>query len=263
MTSLSQQVLEKIKNNNLKPKPKWEFLVKEYLIWALAVVSLIVGSMSFAVIIFMTTNDNWDLIDRVKGFWQIMLLSLPYFWILVLAIFISVAYYNFRHTPKGYRYQLSSIFALSILLSIVFGAFFYQLGLGKAMDEIFYRNIPFYRDIHHKQMMIWNLPDQGLIIGEIMSVRDNGDFDMEDLSEKNWRIKIESEKTKIQPGLSLSVGEMIRVFCVDKQDDECRADAIMDFARGIRMHGFGSGIMPPPPPAMIMCGGDSCEMIEN
>jgi heme/copper-type cytochrome/quinol oxidase subunit 2 len=103
---LSQKVLETIKDKHLKPKPKWEFMLKNYIIWILSITSLVVGSFAFAVIIYMVRNSNWDLYQNLSGnLLGLILASLPYFWFIFLIIFILISYYNFRHTKSGYRYK--------------------------------------------------------------------------------------------------------------------------------------------------------------
>jgi len=95
--NISQKVLEAIKNQKIVPKPKWTFLLKENLMWAFGIASLIVGGLAFAVIIHMVRNNDWDVYQDISGgLLQFILLTLPYFWIVFLALFIFIAHSIFQ-----------------------------------------------------------------------------------------------------------------------------------------------------------------------
>ena len=100
----SKNILDKIKENKITPKPKWQFRLEQVGIWALAVLSLIIGAKAFAVIIFRLVNNDWEIREHLgRSLLNHALLTLPYLWIIVMVLFILLAYYNARHTKKGYR----------------------------------------------------------------------------------------------------------------------------------------------------------------
>ena len=144
---ISQEVLNKIKDKNIKPKPKWKFLVREYLMWIFFGLAVFVGSLAVSIIIFILTHIGWSGHMFKLGF----LLNIPYFWILILLIFLFLAYYNFKHTKNGYQYNPYMVVVLSVLISIVLGSVMYGLGQGEKMERMFYKGIPIYRQMIHKQ----------------------------------------------------------------------------------------------------------------
>ncbi|GAH23334.1 unnamed protein product, partial [marine sediment metagenome] len=40
MKNVSNEVLKKIKDNNIKPKPRWYFITKNYFIWSIFGISI-------------------------------------------------------------------------------------------------------------------------------------------------------------------------------------------------------------------------------
>jgi hypothetical protein len=48
---LSKEVLEKIKKQRLKPKSKWHFVLKDSAVWFVFAASIILGALSFSVIL--------------------------------------------------------------------------------------------------------------------------------------------------------------------------------------------------------------------
>src|SRR3989344_8809285 len=103
---LGHKIIETIKDEGLRPKPRWQFLLKNYVLWGLTLLAILIGSLSFAVIIYMFVNSDWEVYalvaDNITAY---VFLILPYFWILFLALFALVAYYNLRHTKNGYRFS--------------------------------------------------------------------------------------------------------------------------------------------------------------
>ena len=108
--NFDSNILERIKEDNLKPKPKWTFLFKDSVIWFFGALSLVFGALGVSVIIYLLKNNDWSLYNKLSGsFLEFILLTMPYFWILFLAIFILVIKYNIQHTKKGYKYSLPII----------------------------------------------------------------------------------------------------------------------------------------------------------
>lgn len=210
-SDLIREVLEKIKAKNIKPKPKWEFIFKEYLIWILAGFSLLVGSLAVAVIIHMIRNNDWDLYRKVSGgLAPFIFATPPYFWLLILAAFIALAYYNFKHTKSGYRFSLRLLVAGSILASVFLGIFFYNVGLGWTIDKVFSAGLPFYDRLIFHRRMIWDRPEKGFLAGKIISDLGGGDFRLKDLDDKIWMVHRQISSTT--PWVRSREREMIKII---------------------------------------------------
>ena len=119
MNDITKKIIDKIKQGQIKPRPKWEFLLKNYVIWALFAISIFIGSLATSVVIFMILNDGWgDFSNLSTG--KAIILNIPYFWLAILALFLIVAYLNIKHTKKGYKYNPYLIMLLSVFVSIGF-----------------------------------------------------------------------------------------------------------------------------------------------
>jgi len=59
MNNLSKNVLEQIREEHLKPKPRWEFIMKNYFFWLFFALFAIAGSIAVSVTIFMITDHDW------------------------------------------------------------------------------------------------------------------------------------------------------------------------------------------------------------
>ena len=208
---LSQSILEKIKDKRITPKPRWTFLLHDYVIWFFALVSLLIGSASVSLIIFMYKNNDWEIYQEfTDSLFSFILLTLPYFWIVFLGIFVIVAYYNFQHTKKGYRYRVSLLVVGSFVISIVAGGLFYQAGIGQSIDRLLGSNVPLYPIILNPRLNLWSQPDQGRLAGVIIATDNLQQFMLLDPKEKTWLVI--SQNAKIAPDVMIQIGERIKMI---------------------------------------------------
>ena len=83
---LSKNVLKKIKEDKIEPKPKWIFSLRDLAFWAIFAISLVLGSISTSLIIFILRSNDWDLYKRLgHGLFKFVLITLPYFWLIFLS----------------------------------------------------------------------------------------------------------------------------------------------------------------------------------
>jgi len=210
MSGISKEILEKIKDDKITPRPKWEFLMKDYVIWSLFVVVLILGGFASSVIIFVLTDQDWDIYKYMhKSFGEYFLLSVPYFWFILVALFLVFAWMNIRKTRTGYKYDFIKIGILNVLASLILGGIFFFLGIGNRIEGVFANNIPLYRQMHPfnnaNAKDFWNRPEEGLLFGEVTTLNNNGNFIIRDFKDNSvwtidcssclWIIKQENIKT--------------------------------------------------------------------
>ncbi len=226
---ISKQVLEKIKQEEIKPCSKWKFALKNYFMWGLFTVALIVGSLAVSVIIFSIKISDWDMHrELVGGPVKFLIVTLSYFWLLIFAAFVVVAYYNFRQTKKGYKYNIYVVVGITLLVTVLLGGFSYAFGFGEKMENIMTRKAPFYKGVQHNRQMMWNQAEKGLLGGRIVEVGENM-IDLEDAKRGRWHVTVST--TQIMPMVIIREGNMIRIVG-QKTDHDCfEAKRIMPWKR--------------------------------
>src|ERR1035437_9356019 len=106
MTQFRKDMFGKIKVDHIAPVPRWHFLIKSYVFWTLFVCSIILGSLSFSVIVHIINSGDLDIFNQFhKNLFSSALMMLPYFWFCSVALFALVAYYNWKHTRLGYKFK--------------------------------------------------------------------------------------------------------------------------------------------------------------
>lgn len=213
MTDLAKKILETIKEKKLKPDARIKFLLISYL-WAfLAFVMVIFGSLAVSVMIFYLKNEDWEMYSQA-GFSKLnmILLSVPYFWIILSALFILGAYYNFRHTQFGYRYRFSIVVAIYFVFTLLVGSLSYSFGVGEKMEGMFYNhNLVFYGKMLDKRQEMWHKPDMGFVMGDVISIDvKKNQIKLIDPENNDWFVDI--SKTNLPPFLLFDMPHKIRVM---------------------------------------------------
>lgn len=192
MDDLKKSVVGKIKKDNIKPNPRWKFLLRDYVFWAVFGAAVLLGGLAFSVVLFFLLERDWDIYKYLdKSFFEYLFLSIPYFWIIILTAFSGVAYYNWKHTKRGYKFNPYLIVLLSILISLFLGSGLYAAGLGEKMDEVFAENMPCcYESFMERRLNVWSQPEKGLLSGEVVE-RKNDLLRIEDWGGNEWEVLID------------------------------------------------------------------------
>lgn len=204
-----EKILETLQEQDVTPKARWTFLVKEKMMWGSALIVIIFGSLAAATSIAIISMHDLDIAERLehtKVGW--ILLSLPYAWFIILAGFILLAEYNIRHTKQGYRYSLPKLTAAVVGLSIIGGVGLYTLGLGHTIDTAMDRHIPAYAQFGNRRELFLLDPDHGVLAGRVISQHEDT-WEIRDMKKDIWILDI-SESTIIGEQY-ISIGIPIRV----------------------------------------------------
>jgi hypothetical protein len=251
-----QKILEKIKEEKIAPKPRWQFLLRKYMIWGSGFLALIVGSLAVSVIVYFIKDENVNMYQKMDGSWlKFLFLTLPYFWLIFLALFIFIFYYNLKHTGRGYRYPVIAAVAVSIFSSLFFGAIFFQLGVGRLIDDLLGERTPLYSSVLNRQMIFWNAPEEGRLTGLVVLQTSVSEFILLDIDRETWQV-VAAPDHYFLPGI-IAAGKPIRIMGVKTDDNIFQARDIFPVGPGRRFfHRFEDdprfpsqgGMMPPPLP---------------
>lgn len=199
----SEKVLATIKKEHIKPKSRWEFLLKDYFLWTLFIVSVFVGSISVSVLTFVIKNEDRLFSVGPENPIKSFLFAVPYFWLLLLLLFLFLAYLNFRFTKTGYRYNIFKIFVLSIVTSIIFGSVFYYFGISERVEHATYYRFPLYKNMmDHRGEMIFS-PEEGHL-GGIVVEKEGSDIEVASFDGRIWTVNIEKVDRELRDILEIN-----------------------------------------------------------
>ncbi|MCX6786335.1 MAG: hypothetical protein NTU85_00745 [Candidatus Kaiserbacteria bacterium] len=187
---IAERVFDYIKNEHLVPRPRWEFVIKNYFFWLLGALAVAFGALACSATFFEIANVDWRLSAATHTtFFSFFLAAAPFVWIGTLALFICIGYINIRRTNHGYRYSLPIIALGAVLTSLTLGTGLYAIGFGGRIDEAIGDHPPFYRPVLVQQQSWWLAPEKGLLGGEVINVAsDLASFTLRDFSGHMWEI---------------------------------------------------------------------------
>lgn len=211
MTDFIKKTVKKLKERHVTPIPRWRFVLEKLLLWVAVIAVLVLAAVALSTSFFLITQFDWssDFFGNL-GFFRFLFLSIPYFWIVLLASLILLAYLVVRKTESGYRYSWVKILLIIIGASIGMGAVAQFADIGRRTNDLAFSNIPRYYNFVRLREHQWSDPEGGLLAGEIISIGMNS-INMEDLTGKEWSIKI-SDETFVASMAKIEKGEFIRIL---------------------------------------------------
>jgi len=242
--NLSQEILGKIKKENISPRAKWRFLFKDYVIWSVGILALVIGALSFSVIIYLLRFSDWGVYSQAgNSVIEFIVLTLPYFWLVFLALFVYIIYYNIKHTKRGYKYSLPMIIVSSLLGSIILGGIFFQLGWAQKIDDVLGERAPLYTRVINHQMDFWDNPEAGRLVGVITEKVDDNMVILVDPKRDSYLVRVDSSITK--DAIILETGQFVRLAGELTGDGEFRADIVAPARSGRGFFLRHGGHIPP------------------
>lgn len=220
----SEKLIAVIKEKNITPVPKWQFLLKNSLFFGGYVLAVLLGGLAFSVVLFAIQQTDFILISHLShSRLEFFLSLLPIFWIVMLIVFLLIAMYGIRHSRKGYKFSLARQVGFSALLSILLGTLFFIAGGGHWLEHAFAVNVSLYESIQEKKIKLWMMPEEGQLAGMIDRV-DEGSFQLTDFYGKSWTI--DYDNAFISPMVLMEKGEEIKLVGTMPEKGHFRAEEI-------------------------------------
>ncbi len=172
-SDFSQDILAKIEEQHLEPRPRWQFFVVRSLWWLMAIVTTTLGGIAFASVLFFLREQEWGWVIRQSGAFGV-LRAIPLLWLLVFALFALLTVYDVRATRRGYRYQTGVIVGVILLASGVLGGVVYASGFEAYSHDFLQARVATYRVLAPDPALIWQAPQQGRFIGVVSATSSEG-----------------------------------------------------------------------------------------
>ncbi|MBU0647647.1 hypothetical protein KJ855_00530 [Patescibacteria group bacterium] len=212
-SKISDKVISKIKKEDVKPIPKWHFVLEHGLLWLLLLFLIVGGGMLLGIAYLELNDAQWDLRPVVgKEWFGFVLAVFPYFWLFLFGVVAVLAYYNFVNTPKGYRYPKYQIIVFGLLIIILTAIGFHFLGFVKNSRDFLRDQTPLWERLHLDQEKIYHAPEKGIIVGKVIGAKENI-LEIEHLDGSRWKVDIGQLEQEFEfiPGQKvIVVGRMLK-----------------------------------------------------
>jgi hypothetical protein len=235
----STKLIEKIKEEQVKPIPRWRFTFKDTLIWLIFIFCVLFGALAFSVILFAIQQVDFNIIGHLSHSWFELLLGLvPLFWIASLVIFLVIAILSIKNSKKGYKFTSPSLLGFATALSILTGTLFFISGGATWLENAFAIRVSAYEGVEERKLQVWSMPEAGYLSGVILSVSENT-FELEDFKGKSWMVTFKN--ADIVPSISLVDGEKIKLTGEMTSENTFKADKIRPWGGFQRRYHGGRG----------------------
>ncbi len=204
----SQDILAKIEERHIEPRPRWQFFLMRSLWWGMAFVTTVIGGIAFASVLFFVREQEWGWVARESGMVGVMR-AIPLLWLLLFAVFVLATLYDVRATRRGYRYETWLLVGGIVLASSALGGVVYASGLEAYSHDFLQARVPAYRAIAPDPALLWQAPQQGRFIGVVSATSSEG-FVLHDQSGNSRAMLVTSSSRWLVPqspvpGLSVKV----------------------------------------------------------
>jgi hypothetical protein len=238
-----QELLTKIKQAGLEPKARWRFLLANYAVWLVGSLALLLGAATVSMLIYLYAA-NQPL--RVSNLGELLLVTVPLFWLLCLGLFIWLVCLNFKHTKRGYRYPVWLVLAATVAASLLLGIGLHGWGLSGRLDDLLVRRAPRYYSLVNPGLRFWSEPERGRLSGMIVVQVAEGEFLVESIDRREWLLA--AEGAKMAPAAELRVGRPVRALGKLVDNNRFEAGEILPVVSGREMFKrLGPALRPPLP----------------
>lgn len=210
--NISDQTLNLITKNQIKPIPKWEFVAKNLGLWSTFLLSFLVLAIGISLSYF-------GLIDNIIT---------PYLWYFIAVLFLGSSFVLFKKTKGAYRFYSYQVLLPIVFLGLIIGGVFFKTGLASKIDRGLESRSALYRQIVPMRMVVWNNPQEGYLSGKIISINSDNDFKIQDFNNNIWNIS--GTNINIRTRVQMIVGEEIKLIGTQISADSFSATEIRPWA---------------------------------
>jgi hypothetical protein len=199
--------MNEIAAGRIVQEPKWKEHARTWVFWSGAILALLVGSLAFAVLLHLHSDDTLELYGR--GGALFVLQNLPYFWFVALVVFFLVGERYYRRTTFGHRYRTALLLGVYVVLTISLGTVAYMGGVGGHVERFLREEFPAYRSVVGGKESLWDQPLRGTLGGVIVLAR-QGEISLQSFSGVVW--VVDTSNANIRGGVVLAPNEKVKLF---------------------------------------------------
>lgn len=220
---LSDRVLEQIDHEGIAPKPAWHFLLREWVVWLIAGVALVVGSVATALTLYI--HDASRFIEHQIHVSDLAAIfhAIPLFWLALVALALFYTVHAVRETRRGYRYNPGWLVGFALGVSIAIGASAHSAGVSESIDRYLIEEVPAYRPLTGFAPKHWERPQAGVVAGVVEAVEEEV-ITVRKIDGGSIEVEIKPETTVVG-AQTIREGARVRVVGTSTRRDGASAEA--------------------------------------
>lgn len=224
---IKDSVMSRIESEKIEPISRWYWLSHEYALWGAWGASVLFGALAVSVASFASLHIGYALYEvSHNDFIDFVFDALPYLWLGAFFVMVLAAYFNLRHTKRGYRYPILLVVGSSIGFSFLGGGMLHAVGAGWYIDRMLGEVLPAYQSREKLEERFWQAPLAGRFVGKIIEGEEaeEGMVAFVDAENNTWLIDLEELR---QRDLSLlQTGKKVRLLAATSSDSDSNDDVL-------------------------------------
>jgi hypothetical protein len=202
-------VLARIDTEGITPKPAWYFLLHEWVVWLVAVLAFIVGSVATTLSIYLS-RVSWYMERQIEqSSLERLFEFVPLFWLVLVICGLFYTVHAIHETRRGYRFSSAWLVTGALGLSILLGSVAEARGVGAVLDEYLITNVPAYQPLTGFKPQRFMNSGQGVHAGIVLTATDET-LTMRTLTHEDLEVTL-SSATVIHKHVLLEKGVPVRV----------------------------------------------------
>lgn len=121
----TEKILNAIETQQVTPRPKWYFMLRNSILWIPGLVTTILGAYTIAGIIYGVLHNPWT--DPTATPPIVFAAAIPLLWIVSFGFFSGVTLSLVRKMHIAYRHNALQLLLVSVAFSIIIGILFYAV----------------------------------------------------------------------------------------------------------------------------------------
>ncbi|MBD3238597.1 MAG: hypothetical protein GF332_03090 [Candidatus Moranbacteria bacterium] len=210
---ISEKILTKIKQDQIKPTAKWKYTSRDVLIWITISLTIVLAGLVTLLLIFTLKNIDWNLYELLSySRLRFLLITLPHVWIVLLIAFLMTSLLAYKKTRKGYRHSMLGIMGAVLIALFIVGLLAYYFGWDRKLHHAFEDKVPVYRKMAPGPERQWSHPRMGLLGGKIVKVESAQTFKLEDFHGRVWLVIMPEEQNPRAVTVKIIPGEKVKII---------------------------------------------------
>lgn len=226
MSKVSKHIMEQIKDEAIKPRPRWQFVLMNIFLIISLILAIAAGGMVMSLVFLKLFDLEWSLVSFNGEHGPSLLRVLPLIWILLLIIMLLLSVWVFERMEGGYRYRPAWLMLGAIVLSVILGGVIYATRGAELLEDSLRRALPTYQAMESAREIMFLDPERGLLPGKIVELTLPDGLELEDLRENVWEVSFQPDLAAKSSVQNLQVGQMVMVIGVKSDDNQFMAQDI-------------------------------------
>lgn len=215
--SNAQRLVERIRSDRLKPRPRWMFAAMTALLRLVYVASAALGALAFSVVLFAVQQAEFNLLTHAThSRLELFLSLLPLAWLGLLAVGLALAADSARRQPGGYKIAFARRLLYSLGMSAVLGTVLFVAGGAQVLERSFAERVGFYESLQEKKARMWSQPERGYLSGELLEAN-GAQLRLRAFDGQEWAVRYDSVSF-IAPIVRLLPGDTIKIVGIQRAE---------------------------------------------